>query len=98
MNEAPDYDPIRKSWRENQTFNVAWMKNGERLTWIQRVGFAIVSLCFFAFGLFFAALAIGSLREGDLLSLGSVGAVVGVVAGLFLLILGILGLRNVLRF
>jgi hypothetical protein len=52
MNEAPDYDPIRKSWRENQTFNVAWMKNGERLTWVQRVGFAIVSLCFFAFGLF----------------------------------------------
>jgi hypothetical protein len=43
MNEAPDFDPIRKSMREGQTFNLAWMKSGEKMTWMQRIGFAIIS-------------------------------------------------------
>ena len=98
MNDAPSYDPIRKSVRENRNFWSAWMKNGESMTWTQRIGFAITSLCSFSCGLFVATLAIESLRNGDLLSLDSAGAAIGVVAGLFIFILGILGLRNVLRF
>ena len=98
MNDAPDYDPIRKSWRESQTFNAAWLKNGERLTWIHRIGLAIVSLCSFTCGLLFATPAIGYLRNGDLFSLESMAAAIEAVAGVFLLIMGILGFRNVLRF
>ena len=52
----------------------------------------------FYVGAFFVTAAIGYLRHGDLFSLESMGAAIGVVAGFFLLILGILGLRNVLRF
>jgi hypothetical protein len=98
MSDAPDYDPIRKSWREGKIIDRAWLKDGEKLTWIQRIGFAILSLCIFSGGLFLTTSAIASLRDGDLFSLDSVGAVIGVVGGICCLILGILGLRNVLRF
>jgi hypothetical protein len=98
MNEIPDYDPIRKSWREGRIVDRAWLKDGEKLTWTQRIGFALVSLCVFSLGLSFATTAIGYLRHGELFSLECMGAVIGVVAGICLLTLGILGLRNVLRF
>jgi hypothetical protein len=98
MSDAPDYDPIRKSWREGKIIDRAWLKDGERLTWTQRIGFAILSLCIFSAGLFLATSAIAFLRDGDLFSLDSVGAVIGVVGGTCCLTLGILGLRNVLRF
>jgi hypothetical protein len=98
MSGTPDYDPIRKSWREGKIIDRAWLKDGERLTWTQRIGFAILSLCIFSAGLFLATSAIAFLRDGDLFSLDSAGAVIGLVAGICILILGILGLRNVLRF
>jgi hypothetical protein len=98
MNDAPDYDPIRKSWRESNIVDAAWLKNGETLTWIQRIGFPVVSFCPFTLGLFFATTAVGYLRHGDWFSLESMAAAIGLVAGLLFLILGILGLRNVLRF
>jgi hypothetical protein len=98
VSDAPDYDPIRKNWREGKLIDRAWLKDGERLTWTQRIGFAMLSLCIFSGGLLIATSAIGFLRDVDLFSLNSVGAVFGVVAGVCLLILGILGLKNVLRF
>jgi hypothetical protein len=98
MNGTPDYDPIRKSWREGKIIDRAWLKDGEKLTWIPRIGFAILSLCIFSAGLLFATSAIGFLRVGDLFSLDSVGAAIGVVVGICILILGILGLSTVLRF
>jgi hypothetical protein len=98
MSEAPDYDPIRKSWREGKIIDHFWLRDGEKLTWMQRIGYALVSLCIFSAGLLLAASAIASLRDGDLFSLDSVGAVIGVVGGICVLTLGILGLRNVLRF
>ena len=79
MSDAPDYDLIRKSWREGKLIDRAWLKDGERLTWTQRIGFAILSLCIFSAGLFLAAFAIAFLRDGDLFSLDSIGAVIGVV-------------------
>lgn len=93
-----DYDPIRKSWREGKIVDRAWLKNGEKLTWIQRVGFAILSLCIFSAGLFLITSAVAFLRDADLFSLDSIGAVAGVVGGICVLTLGVLGLRNVLRF
>jgi hypothetical protein len=98
MNDAPEYDPIHKAIRQSPNVWAVWMKNGEGMTWPQRIGFALISFCSFSSGLLFATLAIGSLRNGDLFSLESIGAAIGVVAGICFLIVGILGLRNVLRF
>jgi hypothetical protein len=98
VSDAPDYDPIRKSWREGKLIDRAWLKDGEKLTWTQRIGCAILSLCIFSAGLLLATSAIAFLRDGDLFSLDGVSAVIGLVASICILILGILGLRNVLRF
>jgi hypothetical protein len=98
MSDAPDYDPIRKSWRESHTFNLAWMKDGKNLTWTQRVGFAVFSFVLFSSGLFFEVLSINSIRNGEFLSLDFLGAICGVLAGLIFMVPGLLGLRNVLRF
>ena len=50
-----DFDPIRKSAREAHRFNDAWLKNGERLTWLQRISFAVGSLFFFMAGIYISA-------------------------------------------
>jgi hypothetical protein len=98
MTNTPDYDPIRKGWREAGSFNVAWLRNGEKLNWTQRIGFAIISFITFSSGLLVEILAINSLLNGELLSVGTFIVVCGILAGLFIVILGLLGLRNVLRF
>jgi hypothetical protein len=98
MSHVPDYDPIRKSWRESRTFNIAWMKSGENMTWTQRIGFAVFSFILFSSGLLVETLAINSIRNGELLSLDTLAALCGVLAGIFFLVTGLLGLRNVLRF
>jgi hypothetical protein len=98
MTQRPDYDPIRKSWREADSYNLTWLKNGEKMTWMQRIGFAIMSLIIFSSGLLVGKLAINSLLNGEFLSLGTIAVAGGIVVGLFFLILGVLGLRNVLRF
>lgn len=98
MEHLPDYDPIRKSHREANSLNVAWFKHGEKLTWMQRIGFSVMSLVVFASGLLLETLALNSLLKGDLLSLSTLAIVGGLIMGLFALVLGILGLRNVLRF
>jgi hypothetical protein len=98
MTNIPDYDPIRKSWREAGSFNIAWLRGGEKLTWTQRIGFAILSFLVFSSGLLVETLAINSLINGDLLSLGTLAIIGGIVIGLVTLALGLLGLRNVLRF
>ena len=98
MTNPPDYDPIRKSWREAGSFNFSWLRNGEKLTWTQRIGFAIISFLVFSSGLLVETLAINSLINGELLSLGTLAIIGGILIGLLVLILGLLGLRNVLRF
>jgi hypothetical protein len=98
MNHDPDYDPIRKSWRESRAFNVAWMKGGESMTWTQRIGFAVFSFVLFSSGLLVETLSINSIRNGGFFSLDTFGAFCGVLAGVIFLVPGLLGLRNVLRF
>jgi hypothetical protein len=98
MTHIPDFDPIRKSWRESPTFYSQWLKNGYNMTWAQRIGFGIISFVLFSSGLLFVTLAINSIRNGDLISIGTLGAICAIVAGLFLLVFGLLGLRNALRF
>jgi hypothetical protein len=93
MTYSPDYDPIRRSRHEADSFNVVWMKNGERMNWLQRIGFAVFSFLFFSAGLLFGTFALNYIRTGRLL-----GAIGWSVPALIFLVPGILGLRNVLRF
>ena len=98
MTSVPGSDPISKASREANNFNIAWMKNGKNMTWTQRIGFAVFSFVLFSSGLLFETFAINSIRNGDLLSLDTLGAGCGILAGFIFLIPGLLGLRNVLRF
>jgi len=97
--EADSHDPIAKSWREADNFNAAWLRNGERLTWIQRTGFSVVSLITFGSGILLLTFALNSLINGTLQSLFDlVETILGVLVSLSITVLGVLGLRNVLRF
>jgi hypothetical protein len=98
MQDLPDHDPLLRSQREAPSFNAAWLKNGEKMSMIQRIGFLIVSLSTFGCGLWVAFVAIGFLRRMDVVSLDGIFIAVGILVGLFFLTVGILGLRNVLRF
>jgi hypothetical protein len=91
--DNPDYDPIRRSRQEAGPFNVAWMKSGEKLSWLQRFGFAVISFFFFSAGLLFGSFAFNDIRHGEFL-----GAIGWSVPTLIFLFPGIFGLRNVLRF
>jgi hypothetical protein len=83
VTDSPDYDPIRRSRQEADRFNVAWMKNGEKLSWVQRIGFAVISFVFFSAGLLFGTLAVNDIRNGEFL-----GAIGWSVPTLIFLVLG----------
>ena len=85
------YDPLEAALRESSTLNFAWFKNGA-LNLIQRAGFTILSLLFLAGGVLIAGDFIESWREIDFGSLAFAGA------GIFCFAVGVLGIRNVLRF
>ncbi|HTV13957.1 MAG TPA: hypothetical protein VME68_04525 [Acidobacteriaceae bacterium] len=93
-----EHDPLRKAERETPSFNRAWLKNGENLTILQRAGFTIFSLVFLAMGLFIADAGVIVARGGDLLSLMVFVGLICVPSSLGCLTIGILGVRNVLRF
>lgn len=90
---SSDHNPITKSRYEPDRFNVAWLKNGEKLSLFQRIGFGMFSLFFFLAGVFFGALAFNAIRKSDVL-----GACGWSIPALIYIIPGSLGLRNVLRF
>jgi len=92
------HDPIRHSQTDAPTFNQAWLKSGESLSCLQRVGFTALSFAMFSCGLFFAVTAMSSLlHEEEVLYV--VAEICGILAAsAFFVIPGILGLRNVLRF
>jgi len=69
------------------------MKNGEKLSWLQRIGFAVFSLIFFSAGLVFGTLAVTDIHDREF-----VGAIGWSVPTLIFLVPGILGRRNILRF
>jgi hypothetical protein len=71
MEEPRDYDPLIRSQREAPTFNNAWLKHGETLTLMQRIGFTIFSLVFFLGGITFLALVLVDIRDGEVV--GAVG-------------------------
>jgi len=87
------YDPIQAGWSQTGKFNLAWLKGGERLTVLQRSGYVVMSLLFVAFGLYFLRFFVLMFRSGDLVFTLIFGG-----ATLLFLMVGIMGLRNVLRF
>jgi hypothetical protein len=93
MSHSTDHDPKTKSRYEPDRFNVAWLKNGEKLSSFQRIGFGVLSLFIFVVGVVFGASAFNAIREGHVL-----GACGWSIPTLIFVIPGGLGLRNVLRF
>jgi hypothetical protein len=93
MTYEPDLDPIRKSSRETNRFNIAWMKNGGKLTWLQRIGFAAISFLLVTFGVVFGTIAASGVRSGNVLE-----AIGWSIPTLIFVVPGLIGLRNVLRF
>lgn len=87
------YDPVQAGWSQSGKFNRAWLKDGERLTSMQRSGYAMLSLLFVAFGLYLLRDFVLLFRSGDWTSVLIFGG-----ATFFFLFVGIKGLRNVLRF
>lgn len=92
----PGHDPLQAAAGQTDLFNRSWMKNGESMTLLQRVGYTIFSLLFFDIGLSLCQPTMIDLRGGDAMSLCF--ALMFALASLFFLVFGVLGLRNVLRF
>jgi hypothetical protein len=85
-------DPIQSVRTQSNSFNAAWLRNGESLSILQRTGFAIISLLFTAVGLYLVRFAVMFARQRDFMTLIFGGCSVG------FLVFGVLGLKNVLRF
>ena len=86
------YEPTKTDLRGPRKTNDLFLNNGEYLTIFQRIGFLFFWLPSIGIGLYFLREAIKCLRELDLTML-----VFGPLAAGFLYV-GILGIRNVLRF
>jgi hypothetical protein len=87
------YDPLQPAWSQTGKFNAAWLKNGEHLTVLERSGYTVMSLLFVAFGLYFLRFFVLMFRGGDWVFTSIFGG-----ATFFFMMIGIMGLRNVLRF
>ena len=87
------YDPMQAARSQSGRFNRAWLKNGESLNLVQRSGYTILSLLFVGFGLYGLVACADSLRDEAWAFVLIFG-----VSTLFCLVVGIGGLRNVLRF
>jgi hypothetical protein len=90
------HDPLQTAAGQSDVFNRSWLKNGESMNLVQRIGYTIFSLFFFGAGLFLCQSAMIELRSGIENSL--VFAALFALASFFFLVFGVLGLRNVLRF
>lgn len=90
------HDPLQAAESQSSSFNTLWLKNGESMTLIQRIGYTIFSLLFFGSGLYLCQPTMIELRGEDAMSLCF--ALIFALASLFFLVVGVLGLRNVLRF
>jgi hypothetical protein len=65
MQDLSGHDPLLRSQREAPSFGAVWLKNGEKMSMIQRIGCLIVSLPTLGCGLWVAFAAIGFMRRVD---------------------------------
>lgn len=87
------YDPLQAAWSQTGKFNAAWLKDGEHLTVLQRSGYTVMSLLFVAFGIYLLRTFVLMFRSGDWAFTLIFGG-----ATFFFMRVGVMGLRNVLRF
>ena len=87
------HDPLREASVASPAFTKSWLTNGELLTRVQRVGYAVLSFGYVGAGLFTLGPSIDGFKEGDVFMPLGFG-----VAAAFFLYFGLRGLRNVLRF
>jgi hypothetical protein len=88
----PGYDPLRSARNDAPGFNRSWLKNGGSMTLVQRIGFTIFSVMFCLAGFYMCVDAVKTFRADD------AGFIFSALVGVPFLILGALGLRNVVRF
>jgi hypothetical protein len=74
MSHSSDHDPATQNRYGPDRFNVAWLKDGEKLTSFQRIGFGVFSLFLLFAGVFFGAAAFNAIREGHVLGARAAGA------------------------
>ena len=79
MRDLPDHDPLLKSQREAPSFNAGWLKNGEKMSMTQRIGFLIVSLSTVGSGLWVVFVAISFLHRMDVLAPDDIFVAVGIL-------------------
>ncbi|MDW5265016.1 MULTISPECIES: hypothetical protein [Acidobacteriaceae] len=87
------YDPLRKVSIDSPTLAKSWLANGQFLTPVQRLGYAIFSFAYIGAGLFTLGASIEDFKEKDVFFSLGFG-----VATAFFFYFGLRGLRNVLRF
>jgi hypothetical protein len=88
---ARRYDPILAAWTNSPSVTKAFLKNGESLTRVQRAGVVVISLTIAGTGLNLGFDAIDAFRAG------SSSIFISALPSIFLLVFGMLGLRNALR-
>lgn len=90
---SQSYNPLREAAVDSPTLAASWLKGGESLSPIQRLGHGVFSIVFASMGVFLGGSCWDGVQAGDLFNVLFFGA-----ASLFFLYFGLRGLRNVLRF
>ena len=86
-------DPLLNACNDSDALTTSWLKHGERMNRIQRIGHGMMSILFLLIGL--------SLANGSLAILADRSYFMSILfatAAGFALVLGLMGVRNVLRF
>lgn len=88
-------DPIQRAATDSPHLASSWLKGGESLTPVQRVGHGLVSVAYLGGFAFFAS---GVKEEFESMDGSIFMGLCFSAAGLFFLLFGAVGLRNILRF
>jgi hypothetical protein len=86
-------DPIQKAHAESQTITESWLKHGERLTPVQRVGHGMLS-----FGYIIACIYFAQTTYEQFTDRAPLGVFLSSLVTAFFFSFGFMGMRNVLRF
>ncbi|HEY8996244.1 MAG TPA: hypothetical protein VIM60_00010 [Edaphobacter sp.] len=93
-----DPDPIKELMDTRGRFDRAWITDGSKLTWPQRITIAAFSLFILAFGLTQVLLGIKSISDAELFSMDAAGGICWIILGLVFSVPAVLALRNTLHF
>ena len=92
INDRPSISPLQTSWRDSRKVDWLWMRDGYKLTPVQRIGFASISLIALVVGVSFLEEALSFLFRKD------IQALLWCPASAVFLYLGFRGLLNSMSF